>query len=134
MRTILRLIHGESPHPAGVILTWLLGFLAAAATWREGPDGLAGALLALLALDWTGGVVANATRATRAAWATLSRTAAVAFLAAHLLEVPILLLLTSSTPHLRGLVIILLLKLAVFAVGQIELRRPETIITEGERP
>jgi hypothetical protein len=66
------LLHGRDPIPAVLALIYVIGCVAALFVWFSGPGGWQGALLAVFALDWAAGIVANAALSTRAYYAVHS--------------------------------------------------------------
>ncbi|MFN9163007.1 MAG: hypothetical protein ACK6DM_09945 [Alphaproteobacteria bacterium] len=116
------LLHGATPSPVALAFAYAIGFAAAALAWKTGPGGIAGAVLTLLALDWAAGIVANATRSTRAFHAAKPLWWAVAFVALHAAEIPLLWWLAQDATLATWMLLLLALKLAVFIIGQAELR------------
>ncbi|MCA3444085.1 MAG: hypothetical protein INF52_12060 [Rhodobacter sp.] len=98
------------------------GSLAALCLWFSGPGGWQGALLAIFALDWAAGTVANAARSTRAYCAELPVWVSVLFGAIHVFEVPILWWLVGGTDLFGWMLLLLTIKMALFICGQIEMR------------
>ncbi len=73
LRHVGLLLHGAAPSPIALAFAYAIGLAAAALAWQAGPGGIAGATLALLAIDWAAGIIANATRSTRIAHAPTLR-------------------------------------------------------------
>lgn len=122
MPSLSTLLHGRRPRALSLLLIYGVGGATAAYVWQLGPGGIAGVVLAVLALDWAGGVVSNSTASTRAAWAELPRWAVLAFVAVHLAEIAPLWWL--APPSLFWpLLGILILKLSVFIIGNNDLRK-----------
>ena len=118
----MNLLHGRDPIPAVLALTYLTGLAAAALVLHLGPGGWTGILLAVFALDWSAGIVANAARSTRAYYAGLPLSVSVLFVLVHLAEMPLLWWLSAGTGIWAWMQLILTVKLVVFVAGQIELR------------
>ncbi len=126
MKTVLKLLQGETPGALQLILTYGLALLGAATMlWLAGAN-IIGAILAVIAADWFGGIVANSARSTRAFWAKLPSWTSPAFVIVHLCEVPIIYWLVSGDQKYAFLLPILGVKLAVFLIGQAEHRTPQT--------
>ncbi|MEZ5751439.1 MAG: hypothetical protein R3D60_05525 [Paracoccaceae bacterium] len=122
MASFTSLMNGAHPRFLSLALTYGLGGLAALIVWAAGPGGLSGVVLAVFALDWVGGVVSNSAAATRDTWAELPRWTFFAFLGVHAAEIPVLWLL--APPALFWpLLGILMLKMAVFIIGNNDLRK-----------
>lgn len=122
MRRVLLLLHGREPSPIPLAIAYASGLVAAACAWTAGPGGFTGALLALLALDWTAGCIANATRSTRAYYASKPWPWPVTFVALHAAEFPLLWWLAPDATLAAWMQALLVIKLAVFVSGQAELR------------
>ncbi len=116
------MLHGTTPSPMSLALAYAIGLVAAVLAWQTGPGGIAGAALALLALDWAAGIIANATRSTRAFHAGKPLWWALAFVALHVAEIPLLWWLAQDTTLPSWMLLMLAMKLAVFIIGQAELR------------
>ena len=126
MKTVLKLLQGETPSTLQLILTYGLALLGAAMMlWLAGTN-ITGVILAVIAADWFGGIVANSARSTRAFWAQLPSWTKPAFVIVHLCEVPIIYWLVSGDQMYAFLLPILGAKLAVFLIGQAEHRTPQT--------
>jgi hypothetical protein len=122
LRHVGLLLHGAAPSPIALAFAYAIGLAAAALAWQAGPGGIAGAILALLAIDWAAGIIANATRSTRAYHAGKPLWWALAFVALHMAEIPLLWWLTRDTTLASWMLLMLAMKLAVFVIGQAELR------------
>lgn len=116
------LLHGRDPIPAVLALIYVIGCVAALFVWFSGPGGWQGALLAVFALDWAAGIVANAALSTRAYYAELPVWVSVLFVAIHIFEVPILWWLVGGTDLFGWMLLLLTIKAAVFVCGQTEMR------------
>lgn len=122
MRTILALLHGDKPSVSQIAMTYAAAGLAAVCALYIWGFGWRGILAAVVCADWYGGIVANAARSTRAYWATLPRFTVLAFCAVHLAEIPVLWILLGDTPASYLLWPAVIAKIAVFLLGQIEIR------------
>lgn len=123
MRLVMLLLHGRDPVPIIVTLIYLVGGIVGTFVWMAAPGGWQGILLTLLAVDWSAGIVANATRSTRAYYAELPMWVPVLFVAVHLAEIPLVLWASGGSGLGEWMLLLLGLKLAVFVAGQIKLRR-----------
>lgn len=103
-------------------ITYAIGSGAAIHAWNTGPGGIAGAVLALLALDWAGGIIANATRSTRIYHADKPVSWTLVFVALHAAEMPLLWWLAPDAAFAGWMLVLLAAKLAVFIAGQLEHR------------
>jgi hypothetical protein len=119
---MMLLLHGRDPIPAVLAVIYVIGCLAAVFVWLSGPGGWQGALLAVFALDWAAGTVANAAQSTRAYYAELPVWVSVLFVAIHVFEVPILWWLAGGTDLFGWMLLLLTIKMALFICGQIEMR------------
>jgi hypothetical protein len=122
LRHVGLLLHGATPSPMALAFAYAIGFGACVLAWQTGPGGIAGAVLAILALDWAAGIIANATYSTRAFHAGKPLWWAVAFVALHAAEVPLLYWLAQDATLAAWMLLMLAMKLAVFVIGQAELR------------
>lgn len=109
-------LHGPNPTPFQIVSSYTVGVASAAFTlialgidWRT-------ALLALLVLDWTAGVVANSAEPVRSWWRARAHLR-IAFVIVHLLQLPLLLWLTGGGIVFAILTLVLAAKLSIFVLG-----------------
>lgn len=114
MNRLTVFFQGENPTTLQLILTWGAGLIAFAVVWQLTQGGLSGLIIALLAADWTGGVVAHSHQ-TVADWWRERLTLRLAFYLIHVPEVVLLFLLTGSNALFWSMLAVLAAKLAVFA-------------------
>ena len=82
--------------------------------WGTGTKGV---LLAILAFDWAGGVVANASEPVRAWWRDRTNLRPY-FYGLHVVELPVALWLADGEPSFGWLAALLTLKIVAFARGR----------------
>ena len=109
-------MHGNTPTGFQLAATYAVGIGAAVLalatlglTWKT-------VLLAILAFDWAGGVVANSADPVRAWWRDRPRMQA-AFIIVHLIELPLVFWLTDGGAAFYVLALVLAAKLSVFVLG-----------------
>ncbi|MEM9781006.1 MAG: hypothetical protein AAF899_00880 [Pseudomonadota bacterium] len=113
---MLAALHGHNPTPFQLVSSYALGAASAALTLVVlGIDGKT-ALLALLVLDWTAGVVANSAEAVRAWWRRRPHLR-VPFIVVHFVELPLVFWLTGGGEVFAILLLVLAAKLSVFMLG-----------------
>ena len=113
---IFGLLHGNRATPFQLAASYGVGLGAAALvilvlglSWKT-------ALLGLVAVDWVGGIVANAAEPVRAWWRDRPRWRA-AFIAVHIVELPIVFWLSGGGIVFALFALILATKLSVFLLG-----------------
>ncbi|MEE4349519.1 MAG: hypothetical protein V2J26_04760 [Pacificimonas sp.] len=92
----------------------LVGSAAAAATWWHGPPGWRGIVLAVIAFDWAGGIVANLSAPVRNWWRDRDG-ARLAFIIVLLAGIPVVWWLTSGSALFYALMLLLVIKLSAFS-------------------
>ncbi|MGJ3231583.1 MAG: hypothetical protein ACFE0P_07280 [Oceanicaulis sp.] len=113
---MLGAVMGERPTRFQVLSSVIVGSAAALLTVIVFGWSWKAALLALLAFDWAGGVVANAAEPVRAWWRPRPRLRAV-FFAVHAVEAPLVYALTGGGAAFAVFAILLAAKLSVFVLG-----------------
>lgn len=108
---------GENPSYPQLIATYGIGFMAATLTLNYLGLGWESAILAFIVFDWVGGVVANAAEPVRKWWRTRPHLKAKFFIV-HVLEIPLVYLLTGGEILFYILLIVLAAKLSIFEIGQ----------------
>ncbi len=131
MEKIGLLLHGRTPVPAVMALMYGIGVVSSLFVWSIGHGGWVGLILAVFALDWTAGIVANATHSTRAYYAELPLSMSVLFVAIHVAEMPLLWWLAEGAGIGGWMQLILTTKLVVFLCGQIEQRQRARAASAG---
>ena len=112
----LRSLHGNEPTGFQLFATYGVGAAAAALTLAALDFNWKTALLAFLAFDWVGGVVANAAETVREWWRDRPRLKT-AFIVVHLIELPLAYWLAGGGVVFYVLGLALAVKLSVFIVG-----------------
>lgn len=115
--TFLDPIQGKSPSLLQLFTSYGIGLGAAALVLTQLDFTWKTALLAALAFDWCGGLVANAAPPVRGWWRTrpgLSR----AFLPFHLMELPVIYWLTGGGTVFYCFCLVMAAKLAIFELGK----------------
>ncbi len=119
MRFLVEALHGSRPTVFQLTATYAV-FVGAMAVVLAGKGvSVASILLALVAGDWAGGVVANAAPSTRAWWRARREWRA-AYYAVHLFELPVVWLLTGGGAAFALMALVLTMKLSIFALGASE--------------
>ena len=113
---MLASLQGESPTRVQVIGTWTVFFGAAGLVLMSGSIDWKLLLVAFIAGDWAGGVVANAAESTRDWWRDKTRARQI-FHIAHVAEVPLVWWLTGGGWVFYVLMVVLIAKLAIFEMG-----------------
>ena len=113
---MLAALHGINPTRFQLVSSYAVGLASAALTLVALGFAWKTALLALLVLDWTAGVVANSAEPVRAWWAERPRLRG-AFIVVHLLELPVVFWLTDGGAAFAVLALVLAAKLSVFVLG-----------------
>ena len=110
-------LHGNRPAVFQLVATYGVGFAAAALVLTTQGFGWRSWLLALVAADWCGGVVANAAAPVRAWWTARPRMKT-GFVLVHLAELPLIYWLSGGGVAFYILAVVLAAKLSVFMLGQ----------------
>ena len=113
---VLRSIHGNKPTGFQLCATYGVGVAAAALTLAALGFSWKTALLAFLAFDWVGGIVANSADTVRAWWRNRPRMKK-AFIIIHLIELPLVFWLAGGGVAFYVLALMLAVKLSVFMLG-----------------
>lgn len=114
---MLEELHGRTPTRLQLVSTW--GVAAAAfvfTLYALGTDWRS-ILLAVIAADWCGGIIANAAESTRVWWRRRAMGRRI-FIAVHLIEIPIVLWLAEGGLAFWVLMLVLAAKLSVFMLGR----------------
>ena len=112
----LSFIHGNKPSGFQLFATYGVGVAAAALTLATLGFNWKTALLAFLAFDWVGGIVANSAETVRAWWRERPRMKT-AFIVIHLIELPLVFWLAGGGVAFYTLALMLAIKLSVFVLG-----------------
>ncbi|MEO1014758.1 MAG: hypothetical protein AAFX08_06160 [Pseudomonadota bacterium] len=119
MRLLMEALHGTRPTSFQLTATYAVFIGAMAIVFAGQGVSPKSILLALVAGDWAGGVVANAAPSTRAWWRE-RRDLRLPFYLVHLLELPIVWLLTGGGLAFALMALVLTMKLSVFALEAAE--------------
>ncbi len=110
-------LHGNKPTTFQLVSSYGVGLGAALLVLVSLEFSWKTALLAFLALDWVGGIVANSAETVRDWWRErpeMSR----AFIAVHLIELPIVFWLSGGGVTFALFGLVLAAKLSIFLLGQ----------------
>ena len=113
---MLASLHRLNPTPFQLVSSYGVGVTSAAFTLIAIGIDSKTVLLAFLVLDWTAVVVANSAETVRAWWREQPRFR-IAFIAVHLLELPLVFWLSGGGEVFVILTLVLSAKLSVFLLG-----------------
>jgi hypothetical protein len=119
--SLFHFLHGRNPRPLDVVCTYLAAILIGLLVlWAKEPLDWRDWILSVLAADIAGGIVSNATEATRLQWRMQPVWMRRLFLVQHLIALPTAVLLITGPTDVVGaaLVLGLVLKVLLFAAGQ----------------
>ena len=125
--SLFHFLHGRNPRPLDVLCTYLAAILLGILVlWAKEPLDWKDWILALLAADIAGGIVSNATEATRLQWRKQPAWMRRLFLVQHLVVLPTAVLVVSGAMDVvaAALLLGLLLKILLFAAGQSSSEQP----------
>ncbi|ODT76841.1 MAG: hypothetical protein ABS76_30200 [Pelagibacterium sp. SCN 64-44] len=120
---MIKELFGDNPTMSQVSLTLGYALFGVLFVYLARPFEWQGVVLMIMAADIFGGVISNASRSTRAHWATKPNWGACAFVVVHLIELPIIWWLADGDLVFWVLTCAMLAKIGVFIVGQDETRQ-----------